>query len=388
MTITANVALGHTVPGSPRPHAEAARDIAERASAARKVMHVLTSLEVGGAEMVVLELLSHMPERASQTCVVTLRRRGPLAERVEALGVRVISLDVPTTGGALALALALARVVRRERPDIIHSHNSSPLVATALATLFTGGIRLVHTEHGRSSTESRAARIALRLAGRRADHIVAVSHDTAEWSRHRVGLPADRIIVIRNGVPSGPPPRARDPRRTHAITVARLEKVKDIGTMLRAIPAIAARVPGFHLHIFGDGGERRSLEALSESLGLTARVTFHGMSNDVRTALAQGDVFLSSSVSEGISLTILEAMSNGLPVVATAVGGTPELVTDGLNGRLVAAADVTAFAAAVADVLAEPATAQTMGRASRHRAETEFSMQAMVDGYRQLYEAP
>lgn len=386
MTLPANAELGHQVPGSPRVHADSGVSAANRAGVPPRVMHVLTSLEVGGAEMVVLELIAHMPERASRTSVVTIRRRGALAERVEALGVRVESLDVPVSRGAFAIARALARVARRERPDVIHTHNSSPLIAAALATLFVPGIRLVHTEHGRASTNSRAARIALWLAGRRANGIVAVSNDTAAWARDRVGLPADRIRVVRNGVPHSAPPRARDPNRAHAVTVARLEKVKDLGLMLRAVRGIAARVPRFHLHVFGDGGERAALTTLAETLGLASQVTFHGMTSNVPAALAAGDVFLSSSVSEGISLTILEAMSAGLPIVATAVGGTPELVTDGLNGRLVASRDPDVFASSVADVLADSATANAMGRASRHRAETEFGMDAMVAQYRQLYE--
>lgn len=389
MTIWANAELGNAVPGSSPPRVSGTSAVPDVAAATPtpKIMHVLTSLEIGGAEMLVFEILAHMPEAAPRTRVVTLRRRGPLAARVEALGIPVDSLDIPGDRGALALAMALARIVRREQPDVIHSHNSSPLIATSLATLFMPDVRLIHTEHGRSSSGSRAARVALRLAGRRTSAIVAVSNDTAAWARDNVGMPGDRIHVIRNGVSTSAAPRPRSPGGHRGVTVARLEPVKGLGTMIRAVAGIAARIPDFHLHIFGDGSERAHLVALTGSLGLKAHITFHGMCDDVPAALAIGDVFLSSSVSEGISLTILEAMAAGLPIVATAVGGTPELVVDRVNGRLVRSGDPDLFAAAAVELLADPVAAAAMGQASRVRAETEFTMNVMVTQYRQLYAA-
>lgn len=351
-----------------------------------RVMHVLTSLEIGGAEMLVLQLLTRLPGAASHARVVTLRRRGPLAERIEALGIPVDSLEVPVERGVFALATALARVVRRERPDIIHSHNSSPLVAAALATLLAPRTRLIHTEHGRSSTGSWTARTALRLASRRTAIIVAVSNDTAAWARRNGGMPHDRLRVIRNGVAVEPDSPWRPEGRHHAVTVARLEKVKDLATMIRAVADVAKRLPDFHLHIFGDGAERSNLVGLTAALGLETRISFHGVTHEVASALARGDVFLSSSVSEGISLTVLEAMATGLPIVATAVGGTPELVEDGRNGRLVPPQRPDLLATAVVDVLADPARAAALGQASRERARTEFSLDVMVADYRRLYE--
>ncbi|MGH7592650.1 MAG: glycosyltransferase family 4 protein, partial [Gemmatimonadales bacterium] len=280
-----------------------------------------------------------------------------------------------------------ARVVRRERPDIIHSHNSSPLVAAAWATLVAPGTRLIHTEHGRSTTRSLLARVALRLASRRASIVVAVSNDTAAWARRHGGMPADRIRVVRNGVAIEIAPPSRPPGRRHAVTVARIEKVKDLATMIHAAVDIVKLVPDFHLHIVGDGTERSSLTALAAALGMESHITFHGVTNDVTSALAMGDIFLSSSVSEGISLTILEAMASGLPIVATAVGGTPELVEDGRNGRLVPPHRADLLATAVVNVLGDPAGAARLGRSSRERVGREFSLDVMVDSYRRLYEA-
>jgi glycosyltransferase involved in cell wall biosynthesis len=170
------------------------------------------------------------------------------------------------------------------------------------------------------------------------------------------------------------------------VTVARLEAVKDIRTMVRAAAQVVATYPDFVLHVYGDGQDRAALEQLARELGLAAHVIFHGMTADSRTALAQGDVYLSSSTSEGISLTILEAMASGLPVVATAVGGSPELVHEGVNGYLVPPSDPARFAAAIIAALSDPVRRRAMGDASRQRAARDFSLGTMVEQYRSLYE--
>jgi len=199
-------------------------------------------------------------------------------------------------------------------------------------------------------------------------------------------LPRKRLTIIRNGIaipPVGAPRRAA----ARAITVARLEPVKDIGTMLRAAAIAAQRLTDFHLDIYGDGSERAALEALAASLGLQHQVTFHGFVTDISGALARANVFLSSSLSEGIALSLLEAMASGIPVVATAVGGTPEVVVDGVTGRLVPHGRPEEFADALVDVLHDPGRAARLGEASRQRIVAEFSLDGMVAGYRRLYDA-
>ena len=212
----------------------------------RRVVQVLTSLEIGGAEMVALRLAEELGPLFDMQ-VITLRRRGPLAQRIEAAGVPVVSLDVPASAGALTLARELRRVLSRIRPHVIHSHNLSPLIASALANGVGPRADLVHTEHGRSSATSPAGRVALWFAGRRATTIVAVSSDAAEWAVRHERLPARRVRVVHNGIPVSHVALTRQIAAPRAITVARIEPIKDLETMVRATRQIVNAVPEFQL---------------------------------------------------------------------------------------------------------------------------------------------
>ncbi len=348
------------------------------------MMHVLTSLEIGGAEMLVVRLIEAIDQDRFEPSVTCLRRRGALADRLTDLGVLVECPAVPADQGAVHLGLALRRVVGRHRPDVLHTHNVSPLAASAWALAGQPSIRLVHTKHGRSTAHGVVGRAAAWWAARRATAIVAVSRDAAEQAIHEEHVARSRVRVIMNGVDL-PPSIRRDRAPTRAITVARLEAVKDQVTMLRAVPTIVAALPSFHLDIVGDGGERAHLEATVDRLGVRDHVTFHGFQTDVSRYLAAADIFLLSSVSEGISLTLLEAMASGLPVVATAVGGNPEVVVAGVTGLLVAPSDPAALAAATLTLTGDPATAAAMGAAGRARVADRFGSAAMVEAYSRLY---
>lgn len=350
-----------------------------------RVMHVLNSLEIGGAEMVVVRLLE--ARREPDSVVVTLRRRGSLAARIEAHGIPVVSLGVPDRRGVPALAAAVRGAIRRYRPAIVHSHNVSPLVATAAATVGMRKVRHVHTEHGRADPQSRAARIGYRIASRRASCLVAVSEDTARHASELSGVPVSQFTVIPNGVALQPERAAPGPAN-HLITVARLEAVKDIATILRAVARLRQASCDVRLDVHGDGAERASLQALAAELSIADAVVFHGMTADIASALASAGVYVSSSLSEGISLTILEAMSVGLPVVATAVGGTPEIVRDGINGYLVPPADPAAMFAALERLIDHPGDAARMGSASRASIERTYSLDIMVRQYEHLYRCP
>lgn len=347
-------------------------------------MHVLTSLEIGGAEMLVTRLIEAIDRDRFVPSVTCLRRRGPLADRLSEQGIQVECLDVPDNRGALHLGLALRRAVGRWRPDILHTHNVSPFVASVFALAARPSIRLVHTKHGRSTARGVVGRAAAWWAARRATAVVAVSRDAAEQAVHQEHVARSKVRVIINGV-DVPPPVLRNRTPARAITVARLETVKDQATMLHAVAAIVAARSNFHLDIVGDGSERAHLEAIADRLGVRRHVSFHGFQAAVSSYLADADIFLLSSVSEGISLTLLEAMASGLPVVATAVGGNPEVVASGVTGLLVPPSDPAAFGAAVVTLLDDPAMSAAMGAAGRVRVLQQFGSAAMNRAYSEIY---
>jgi glycosyltransferase involved in cell wall biosynthesis len=254
---------------------------------------------------------------------------------------------------------------------------------------------VIFTEHGRLSDvpPSSKRRLANRVLARVPDAVFAVSEDL---KRHLVaeGFSAQAVRVVHNGIAFGPLPttdRRADARRSLGVpdgtlviaTVGRLDPVKDIGALIRAIPALADKVSVL-LMVIGDGPERTSLERLAEECHVAPYVRFFGHRDDARELLVGCDVYANSSISEGVSLTILEAMAAGLPIVATNVGGTPEVV-DTASGRLVPQRDSGTLSRTLLELAAQPMLRHQLGRAARLRVEARFTLERMVREYRDAY---
>ncbi len=266
----------------------------------------------------------------------------------------------------------------------------------ALARLVRPGFRIVFTEHGRLSdaAPSKKRRLLNPVIAHAAGHIASVSHDL---KRHMAaeGLPEGRIEVVHNGIELGPEPSsdaAADLRQRLEVpagalvvgTVARLDPVKHLQTLVEAVSQLTHRGRQVHVVVIGDGPERHSLERETQAHRMEHAVHFLGHRDDARAWLPGMDVYVNSSISEGISLTILEAMAAGVPVVATAVGGTPEIVT-GEVGRLVPARDPSAVAAALEALADRPSLRAALGRAARARVAEHFTIETMTARYLRMY---
>jgi glycosyltransferase involved in cell wall biosynthesis len=264
----------------------------------------------------------------------------------------------------------------------------------ALARVWRPGTRLVFTEHGRLSDSGPSVkrRLANRILGRMPHAVFTVSADLREhlveeaFSRESVG-------VIYNGIEPGPLPSsdARTSIRTRlgvsedtlvVGTIARLDPVKSLETLIRAASELAQE-RSIALIIVGDGPERAPLERAAIEGGASKHVRFLGHRNDAREWLAGFDVYVNSSISEGVSLTILEAMAAGVPVIATRVGGTPEVVES--VGRLVPARSSGAIVSALKELAANAGLRDELGRAARRRVEELFTIDRMVRDYRDVY---
>jgi glycosyltransferase involved in cell wall biosynthesis len=343
----------------------------------------------------VLELVTRLGSSLPMA-VCCLDEAGDWGRRLEDQGIAVHALR-RAPGFQPQLGRAIADVAARHGTTVIHAHHYSSFVYSCLARRRTPDVRLVYTEHGRvtDAPPSPKRRLVNRLYFARVPaRVFAVSDDLR---RHMVqeGFSARRVGVIYNGIAVGDAPSADTRRRQRAAlgvsdavavvgTIARLDPVKDLGTMLRAV-ADARRTRPIVALIVGDGAERVALEALAAQLDLTAHVRFLGHRDDARDWLAACDVFVNSSLSEGVSLTILEAMAAGLPVAATSVGGTPEVVTPEC-GRLVPARSPAELARAILDAVGSPDAAQRMGGAARARVCAHFTIERMVQQYRDVYE--
>jgi sugar transferase (PEP-CTERM/EpsH1 system associated) len=347
------------------------------------VVHVTFGLDVGGQEKLLVELARHADTSRLEQTFVSLGHRGALAVDIEGCGATVIALGQPL-GLKLGLIGRLARLFRRVRPDVVHTHDPRSLFYATIAARLARVPRVVHTRHGRDIDVTPRQSAMIRYVSRLVDDFVCVSGDVASLSRAQEIAPG-RLRTIFNGIDqerfafSGPTPGGP------VIAVARLSPEKDVANLIRAAAIGAQRDPDLLLEVAGDGPCRVALERMVEELGLEERVSFLGVVRDIPGLLARSAIFVLPSRSEGISLTLLEAMAVGLPVVATWVGGTPEVVLDGQTGLLVPPSDPTALADAILRLRRDDETARLMGAAGRRRVECEFGIRRMVADYLDLY---
>ena len=261
--------------------------------------------------------------------------------------------------------------------------------------MFQPSLHVIFTEHGRLSDAppSTKRRVANSLLSRVPHQVYTVSEDL---KRHIVaeGFPDRHVGVIYNGIDVGPKPTAADHARARDLlglsresfvigTIARLDPVKDLETLILSTAQLN-RVRRALLLVVGDGDERQRLEGAAQAADGGVSSRFLGHRDDARTLLAACDVYANSSISEGVSLTILEAMAAGLPVVATRVGGTPEVIDESC-ARLVPARNTEVMTAALRELADSPDTRSRLGRAGRVRVEERFTLDRMVAEYRQVY---
>ncbi|HVQ16892.1 MAG TPA: glycosyltransferase [Vicinamibacterales bacterium] len=349
------------------------------------VVHVVASLDIGGLERVVFDLVTHADRSRVTPRVVCLEHTGDLAPRFVAAGVRVDCL--PRTTGMTRRILRLARFLRDSGADVMHAHNVKAHLHGALAARLAGVPVAVSTKHGRNFPTSSLSRAANRLACNLCSDLVGVSNDCAAIWRDIESADASKVSVVTNGIDLDAFPlwsgTHDDPPR--AVSVARLSTVKDPFTLLEATRRVVDHQPGFRLDLVGDGPLRAEVEAAIRQLRLSDAVRVLGNVDDVGATLRGASFFVLASTSEGISLTLLEAMATGLPVVATRVGGTPEVVSHGETGLLVPPRSPEQLAHAMLWLSRRPDIRRRMGCESRRRVEGMFNVLSTVNTYEEMY---
>jgi sugar transferase (PEP-CTERM/EpsH1 system associated) len=367
------------------------------------VVHVFYRFDVGGLENGVVNLINHMPVDAYRHAIIALTEVTDFRQRIERDDVQFISLNKPP-GHLFRLFPRLVRIFRELKPAIVHSRNLAALEVTVPAWLAGVPVR-IHGEHGRDVGDldgsNRKYQWVRRLYNPFVSHFIALSRDLEGYLTGRVGISSRKVAQIYNGVDAGRfHPAAALPsidgcpfqRPEHWLvgTVGRMQTVKDQTLLARAFiralelePALKARL---RLVMVGDGPLRAEAQALLDAAGVADLAWLPGERHDVPDVLRGLDCFVLPSLAEGISNTILEAMASGLPVIATCVGGNPELVSEGQTGALVPASDPVAMAQAIINYAANPERARTAGAKGRAEVERRFSMEAMVGAYRRLYD--
>jgi glycosyltransferase involved in cell wall biosynthesis len=355
------------------------------------VLLLITLAEVGGAQAYVASLIPALVDGFDVT--VAAHGTGPVRDAADAAGVRFVPLRhvrraVSPLRDAAGL-LELVRLLRRERPDILHASSSKAGVLGRLAAVIAGVPIRIFTVHGWafSAHSGTAARLYL-WADRLVKPLTTVTVCVAENER-RAGLAAGtcseaQTIVIPNAIDVQAAARTRGEREIPCVVaVGRLKAPKDFLTLIRAAAALPPR--SYELVVVGDGPERALLQGEIERLGLEDRVRLEGERADVPELLARADVFVLSSASEGMPISVLEAMAAGLPVVASAVGGVPELVLDGETGRLVPPGDPPALAGALRPLLADAQLRRRLGDAGRVRVHERFDLGPFRRAHVELY---
>ncbi len=349
----------------------------------RRVAHLTLGLEMGGQEKLLVEFARHFDRDRFHLDVIVLGQPGLLAEEIEACGVPVTALREPD-GLRPALTFKLAALLRKKRISILHTHDERPHIYGTPAAWLAGVDRVIHTRHSMGVNLSQRQARVVNLLARMADHFVCVSRDGAARARS-AGLGAHKVGLVWNGIdltrfrPTGP--CVDGP----AVTVARVNPEKDVANLVRAAAEVARTDAAFRVEVAGDGPCLPDVRRLADELHIADAVRFRGVVRDIPTLLAGASLFVLPSLNEGISLTLLEAMAVGLPVVATKVGGTPEAVEDGVTGLLVPPGDPAALAAAIRRLRADPALARRLGEAGRRRVEQHFDVVRMVRNYEALY---
>jgi glycosyltransferase involved in cell wall biosynthesis len=360
-----------------------------------RVLFVVGNFVAGGAERHLLELWTRMDRGAFSVEIACLRREGQFLADVEALGWPVHDLGVegPLYGWAGARGLArLIGVTRRFRPDVIHGYLFGPNLFAVLAGRACGVPVVAVAKRNIDAFETPRQAAVQRFVHRHATHVTAVS-ETVGRTVEAMGVPRARITVIPNGVDMARfGGRSVEDAALGATgegpiigSVGCLAPRKDYATLLAAFALLERRHTAFRGVLVGDGPERAALERNVRERGLTDRVKLLGERPDVERLLPAFDVFVLSSREEGIPNALLEAMAAGRPAVATAVGGTPEVLTDGETGWLVPPEAPEALAEALADAIARPAEAKRRGDNARRWAAERLSIDAMTRAHEAFY---
>jgi glycosyltransferase involved in cell wall biosynthesis len=348
-----------------------------------QVVHVNLGLDIGGAEKLLVEFARHTDRDRFALRFVCLNPRGILADDIEACGWPVTALAEPP-GVRWGLIWRLRRLFRQWHVDVVHTHNTKPLLYACPGARLARVPVVVHTRHGQRWQASRATTNAFRFVQCLVDRIVCVSQDSARLSAAE-GISPSRVCTIWNGINVTQFGEVGPTIGGPVVMVGRLSPEKDVGTLVRAASIALRDNPSFQIQVAGSGECLPTLRQLTRELDLEDNFHFLEEVRNIPDLLASASLLVLPSLTEGISLTLLEAMARGLPVVATRVGGNPEVVVDGETGLLVPAGDPAALARAILRLQRNPDESRRMGKAARHRVEQYFDVRRMVADYEALY---
>jgi sugar transferase (PEP-CTERM/EpsH1 system associated) len=367
------------------------------------IAHVINRLDVGGLENGLVNLINRMPADRYRHAIICLKDFTEFRSRIARADVPVLALHKPP-GNSPRMHFRLWRLLLRLRPAIVHTRNFGTLEAVLPAAL-AGVAARVHSEHGHELSElggGRKHRWVRRALSPFVHRYIALSKDLERYLRDKVRVSPARLTQLYNGVDTErfrPARGGREPLPCAGFagpgqfvigTVGRMQAIKDPILLARSFVQVLHDMPDaaqrLRLVMIGDGPLKDEVRAVLEDGGAADLAWLPGERDDVPRLLRGLDLFVLPSLSEGISNTVLEAMASGLPVLATAVGGNPELVESGVTGTLVPRSDAARMAQAIRAFAESPELCRRHGLEARRTAERRFGMDAMVNGYLAIYD--
>jgi sugar transferase (PEP-CTERM/EpsH1 system associated) len=366
------------------------------------ICHVILRLDVGGLENGLVNLINNLPSDAYRHAVICVTSATDFRQRIRRPGVEIYEIR-KRKGKDFAAYGRMWRLLRQLRPRIVHTRNL-PALDMLLPAKLAGVLRLVHSEHGFDMIEldgkNRWYNRLRWLSRWLVDSYIAVSQDISNWLIHDVGISPARMHLIYNGVDTDRfapatselsvlPPGFAPPGAVVIGTIGRLEQVKDQTALARAFCLLVQREPrlreNLRLAIIGDGSLRGPIEATLAEADASDLAWLPGFRNDTAPLYRAFSIFVLPSLREGISNTALEAMASGLPIVATRVGGNPEIIPDDVVGQLVPPSDPDALAAALLHYIGDSALRREHGIAAREHVLRHYSLAAMMRNYDSIY---
>ncbi len=363
-----------------------------------KVMLVTGWMHYGGLERVVISLWRHMDRTRFDPFIVCTAGRGAHYEDLERAGARLFALDGHGKKiGQYTVCYRLAQIARAEKVDIIHTHNTGPMLDGALAGFFGRPGVMIHTDHARSFPDARRYMIAEGIAARFFAKIVAVSEETKKNLIHYEGISAEKIVVVNNGIEGKKYDISISQQEAKKqFGVERFKKIVGLGVVLteqkgiihliQAASKVLAQQPDTGFVVAGDGKIRAQLQNCVNKYNIANNFVFIGATKDIPTFLQCLDVYALPSEWEGLPLVILEAMAAKRCIVASAVGAVPQVIMDEETGLLVPPADPNALAEALVRVLGNDGLRRKLADNAHEYFLQGFTVQSMVNSYERLYE--
>jgi glycosyltransferase involved in cell wall biosynthesis len=367
-----------------------------------KVVHLVMSLDIGGLERIVVDLVREGRKFGQSVSVICLERPGTLAPVAESLGARVFCID-KRSGLKLSTFGRMKAVLREIQPDVVHSHTIGALFYAGPATRALPVPVVVHTEHINNLRHPSASRLnrwrkkwLWWWSGRNCQRFFCVSRDIADELVSQRVVPQAKLEVLLNGIDTQRSASIEDGaalRQSLGIaleatvigSVGRLNPIKCQDLLIRVFARLKPRYPDLHAVLVGDGPSRAELAELARQLGVEGSVHLVGYQAEPHRYLRIMNIFALTSSLEGLPLVILEAWAAGLPVVATAVGGVPDLIRDGENGLQFASGDERALEALLGQLLDDRDLARRLGEAARREVVEQYSLERMAGDYNRHY---